>query len=106
MSNLEEVSTDELMNKIVDNPPTFTYPSSDTSFKQLNNYQHGGADADNDDDDEEENGNVVDEDEDEDEENEIVDINDNDDAPGSGLTFGVSSPNPLRRVDSALFFPR
>ena len=83
MSNLEEVSTDKLMNKIVDNPPTFTYPSSDTSFKQLNNYQHGGADADNDDDEEEENGIVVDddnnkEDEDEDEENKIVDINDDD----------------------------
>ena len=64
MSNLEEVSTDELMNKIVDNPPTFTYPSSDTSFKQLNNYQHGCADPDADNDDEEENDNVVDEDED------------------------------------------
>lgn len=78
MSNLEEVSTDELMIKIVDNPPTFTYPSSNNSFKQLNNYQHGGADADADNDDEEENDNVVDEDE-EDEENEIVDINDDND---------------------------
>jgi len=77
MSHLEEVSTDELMDKIVDNPPTFTYSSSDTSLKQTNNYQYGGADND----DKEETDNVVidEEDEDEDEENKIVDINEYDD---------------------------
>ena len=74
MSNLEEVSTDELMNKIVNNAPTFTYPSSNTSLKQTNNYQYGDVDAYNDDEenDDEENVNIVDEDEDDN-----VDDNDN-----------------------------